>query len=290
MLALGLLLSACAAISGGTDPIDDGPINALEALADQLSASFTTLPVQAATPTAVPTVAATPDETGALPIAIPAPEGTVAVIGNTGGTGVSIRETCVQSDRTGGTLPEGAEVAVLNFGAEECEGWSQVASGEIVSWIDNQYLTGLPGLGGPDAPAQDAEVRAWLDGIVDGAGRIASVSRGPGISMSLPLSATYLDHVREDAEALRIQIDATPQAIPACEQARAPLTAAAATIASLAGQLAAVFRGWPDTDVTPEIESLVEQYIDQQTTAARQVEQCATAQPVPEEPPAEDAG
>lgn len=280
-LTLGLLLAGCAVLDGGGERVDDGPITRLRELADLLSGSIGTLPVATVTTTPTPLPTPTPDASGVTPSALAAPEGTVATIGNTGGTGVSIRGSCQQGDRTGGTLAEGIEVAVLSLGVGDCEGWSEIASGDVVSWIDNQYLTGLPGLVvGETAPPQEADVRTWVEALADGAGRIASVSRGPGISMSLPLSANFLDHVREDAEELQAAIDAAPQAIPACEEAREPASAAAATLAALASEVATIFREWPDRPVTAETDALANRYIQQQAAAVDALERCATAEPV----------
>lgn len=63
-------------------------------------------------------------------------------IGNTGGSGVAIRDACAQDARAGGAWPEATAVLVLEVGAGGCDGWSYVAreGSSTESWVRNAYL------------------------------------------------------------------------------------------------------------------------------------------------------
>jgi hypothetical protein len=67
---------------------------------------------------------------------------TTRYVGNTGGSGVAMRDACAQDARTGSAWPDATTVLVLEVGAGSCEGWSYVASdGSLAeSWVRNIYL------------------------------------------------------------------------------------------------------------------------------------------------------
>ena len=63
-------------------------------------------------------------------------------IGNTGGSGVAVRDACAQDARAGGAWPQASGVLVLEVGTEGCDGWSYVARDRSSdeSWVRNTYL------------------------------------------------------------------------------------------------------------------------------------------------------
>lgn len=65
-------------------------------------------------------------------------------IANTGGSGVSFRDDCLDSARLEGSWPEGAQVVLSHDGIGFCEGWSVVLDDVAVSWVQDQYLAASP--------------------------------------------------------------------------------------------------------------------------------------------------
>lgn len=65
-------------------------------------------------------------------------------VANTGGTGLSLRNDCLDSARIEGTWPDGATVIVSYQGVGECDGWSIADDGTAVSWVHNSYLANSP--------------------------------------------------------------------------------------------------------------------------------------------------
>ena len=63
----------------------------------------------------------------------------VRYIGNSGGRGVSLRDGCDDSARSGAWI-EGTEVVIEERGTGECFTWSQVRSAARVSWVRDSYL------------------------------------------------------------------------------------------------------------------------------------------------------
>ena len=63
-------------------------------------------------------------------------------IGNTGGSGVAVRDACAQDARAGGAWPQASGVLVLEVGTGGCDGWSYVArdGSSDESWVRNAYL------------------------------------------------------------------------------------------------------------------------------------------------------
>ena len=78
------------------------------------------------------------------------------MIGNTGGDGVSHRNICSDDARLSevGGWPDGTEVEVLQEGSGSCEGWLRVRSGEVTSWVREQYV--LESGVAPPQPAPEA--------------------------------------------------------------------------------------------------------------------------------------
>ena len=66
--------------------------------------------------------------------------GASLAIGETGGTGVSLRSDCTDAARSPGAWAEGTGVTVLQVGAGDCAGWLVVRSGEVASWVREAYL------------------------------------------------------------------------------------------------------------------------------------------------------
>ena len=77
------------------------------------------------------------------PTPLPIVEERLAISG-TGGSGVALRDDCADDARSGGSLPEGAEVTRISEGAARCEGWSVVrhltADSDIETWVRDDYL------------------------------------------------------------------------------------------------------------------------------------------------------
>ena len=78
--------------------------------------------------------------------------GGAAVIGNTGGVGVSHRNDCADGAR----LPrfgwaEGDAVEVLGEGVGRCAGWLRVRADGVASWVREEYVSGFAGAL-PDTP------------------------------------------------------------------------------------------------------------------------------------------
>ena len=65
-------------------------------------------------------------------------------IANTGGSGVSLRDDCVDGARIEGSWPEGAEVVRSLEGVGFCDGWSVVADLDAVSWVRDEFLSASP--------------------------------------------------------------------------------------------------------------------------------------------------
>ncbi len=68
------------------------------------------------------------------------PQLTALYVGNTGGSGVAVRNACNDDARVGGSWPLGTQVIVLWAGEDECEGWTHITGSHGPSWIRNDYL------------------------------------------------------------------------------------------------------------------------------------------------------
>ncbi len=178
LTALGALVCLLAACTGGVGD-DDAlaeRVAALEAVAESATPTATavrplppTEPAPPAPPTATPTPTPTPTAAPPPSVAtIPAPASpgptpapvteTVAppqtrYITDTGGTGVSRRNDCLDSARTGQeAFVEGERVQREARGINRCEGWSRVRAGDRESWVRNGYLSAAPPPASTPAP------------------------------------------------------------------------------------------------------------------------------------------
>jgi len=111
------------------------------------------------------------------------PEGTVLGatmrIGETGGTGVSLRSDCAEAAREPGAIADGVEVTVLQIGSGDCEGWFVVRAGEVASWVSETYLVEGEGTGAST--------------VASGTGSAASSNPGAtsgGTTTSVPAAST----------------------------------------------------------------------------------------------------
>lgn len=121
-----LLLAACSS----SDP--DAPATDGDGDATSVPTATTAAQDATATPEGDSAVATSDDD-----------DATVSrYIGNTGGSGVAVRDACAQDARTGGAWPEATAVLVLEVGAGGCDGWSYVAreGSSTESWVRNAYL------------------------------------------------------------------------------------------------------------------------------------------------------
>lgn len=65
---------------------------------------------------------------------------TIGRVGQTGGRGVAVRDSCRDSARTGDAWPDGTEVRVFSAGLGECEGWYFVAGPSRSSWVRVEHF------------------------------------------------------------------------------------------------------------------------------------------------------
>ena len=71
----------------------------------------------------------------------PAPE--AWTIGNTGGTGVALRNDCTNESRfseRGEGWRDNTRVELIEVGEGRCEGWLHVEAGGVASWVREVYL------------------------------------------------------------------------------------------------------------------------------------------------------
>ena len=118
----------------------------------------TAVPVTAtalATPTASPLATATPAATAtatarrtvtSTPVAtpVPTPEPVVVrTIGNTGGTGVALRDDCDDAARfsaRGEGWPDNTRLELIEEGSDRCEGWLQLEADGVAAWVREEYV------------------------------------------------------------------------------------------------------------------------------------------------------
>ena len=98
------------------------------------------------------------------PTAVALADSAVRYIGNTGGSGVALRDVCDDGTRLGGAWIDGTEVIVEERGTGACFTWSRVRSESTVSWVRNAYLvdeqSSLPIVTGTSAGLPDPGV-SW---------------------------------------------------------------------------------------------------------------------------------
>jgi len=104
-------------------------------------------------------------------------------IGDTGGTGVSLRSDCTEAARTPGALAEGTEVTVLQIGADDCEGWFVVRAGQTATWVSEIYLVEGEGTAA-------STVASSGTGSTAGTGSAASSSGGTTTTTTVPAAST----------------------------------------------------------------------------------------------------
>ncbi len=93
-------------------------------------------------------------EDSAMPLAA-----TGWAIGNTGGDGVSHRDACAVGARLAevGGWADGVAVDLIAEGRGPCAGWLWVESGNVISWVDEQYIVEATELPEPAAEQQAEE-------------------------------------------------------------------------------------------------------------------------------------
>ena len=159
--AIALVALAC---GGGTGDTDEAAL--AERIAALEAAAETPSPEPAATaspsphpPTATP--ALSPKAPRPIPTAVATAETVrppqVRYVSDTGGSGVSHRDDCRETARTGQLgLSEGQRVVREARGIGRCDGWSLVRAGGRVSWVRTGYLSEAP----PQTPSPRAATAA----------------------------------------------------------------------------------------------------------------------------------
>lgn len=260
--ALLLLASACdTGEAGAPDP-------RLSAVADRLAAATVelTFPWDTSAP-----------EDGSLQAeeATPAAGGT-ASIGNTGGTGVSLRSGCTDDARVPGAWADTVVVTVIEFGTDACAGWTFAAGEGIESWVRDEYLLGLvpPEDGAVAVDPRTARLQGWTTRLVDGSGRVTLLARHlPGTEEAAP-TVTFLRRLAGEMSALALELSAAPPfEAPACDLALAQLATAAGDLEALSRNVASFFET-PSAD-TEAIEQSADAYIESQGAAVSAVSACA---------------
>jgi hypothetical protein len=273
LVVLSVLAAACDAASGASD-------ERLRATADRLSTSIIALQFPW-----TGTADAQPGElklekSGSL---VPQSGGeggsptSDVRIGNTQNQGVSLRSDCADGARSGGSWADNVQVQVVEHGADRCSGWTRVKSGSTVSWVRNDYLVGLPP---PSAPLAEGgeppspvalEFRGWVSRLLDGAGRVALLSRHPPGSKEAGLTSTFLERVSEDMRTLSRQVGEAPPGIAGCEQARVEISQAAGQLADLSLTVSRYIKGEADSSA---LTSATDRYIGAQEQLARSISAC----------------
>ena len=274
LVALAVAASACEVAAGETRR---GP-EPFRRVGDAIAAGLedVTLPWNAApgSPAAVGEIVQTAGDAAATTV-------TVKVVA--GGTGVSLRSDCADGARAGGAWVDNTSVDVTEYGSGRCQGWTRVTTGSQSSWVRDEYLQGLPvkenrttpGVSSttPGDPAL-AQLREWTTALLDGAGRVALLSRHSPGSAQQDFTLKSLDEVGDDMRVLAATIGAAgPAPSAACTAARRPTIEAANTVGELAKQLHTGFTEGPSR--TSGLEALAERYVAAQKEAARLISECA---------------
>lgn len=201
-----------------------------------------------------------------------------------GGTGISLRSDCTDGARAGGAWTDNTQVDVVEYGSGRCAGWTRATTGSVSSWVRDEYLAGLPAAGQRVAPAvarvggspQIIQLHAWTSRVVDGAGRLALLSRHSPDSMESKLTATFLEVVRDEMRTVATDIgSAAGSGSAACDGARRPLIDSANALSDLAQRMRPAFT--QDGDIPTGLEPLVARYAAAQAEAARLIGDCAKA-------------
>jgi hypothetical protein len=274
LLALALLASACEVAAGETrrGPEPYRPVG--DALARGLA--DVTFPWSAApgSPGSIGEIVQTAGSADAAAV-------TLRI--SAGGTGVSLRGDCADSARVGGAWPDNTSVDVVEYGSGRCTGWTRATTGSATSWVRDEYLQGLPppearttpGVvsSSPGDPAL-AQLRGWTTRLLDGAGRIALLSRHSPGSSQAAFTLKSLEELQADMHALAAEIGgAAPPPTPACATPRRATIEAAGTVEELGKQLHTAFS--TGSDDTAGLEALVARYLASQKESARLIGECA---------------
>ncbi|MEZ4502893.1 MAG: hypothetical protein R3C39_09735 [Dehalococcoidia bacterium] len=266
-LALVMLLASACSTGEAGEPHEE-----LAALSDRMSAATVEL--------SFPWDEEAPADGGlAAPTATegPGPGGT-AIVGNTGGTGVSLRSGCADDLRIDGAWGDGVELTIVEFGADECAGWTYLSDGQTESWVRDEYLVDLsaPSAEGGGATVEDplaGPFKRWTEQLLDGSGRAALLARHVPNSSEATPTAAFLRDLASDMQGLETELTAAdPFALPACELARGRLGDAAGDLEALATALARFFDG--STRETGEATAAADRYLETQEQAAASVNEC----------------
>lgn len=232
-------------------------------------------------PEIAPVTSATPGGSDGAP---PSPVGARVTIGATGGDGVSLRSTCSIDARIPGGWSDSTEVVVLEVGVDDCEGWTRVQAVDVESWVSDEYLPGLGtaaeasgdvGVVAPGESSDRAAARAWSAALDEASSRIALIAR-MATGNSMPYEAAFLHAIARDLGALASVVAASPVVVSsdACGTAAVVLAGATETLRMVAGQLAVLFEGWPETPFPSEADRLVRQYATVTGEAGEVVAEC----------------
>jgi len=270
--SVGLALAVLLAVACSTGEAGQ-PHEQLAALSDRMSAATVdlTFPWDTEAPAdgglAAPTVTETPTTGGS------------AIIGNTGGTGVSLRSACADEARLDGAWGDGVELTVVEFGSDECAGWTYLSDGITESWVRDEYLVdltdapaGAEGGAGVEDPLE-GPLRRWTEQLLDGSGRASLLARHVPDSDEAPPTAAFLRDLAGDMQGLETALaTAQPFALPACELARTRIGDAAGDLEALATSMARFFDG--STQDTAETTAAADRYLASQGQAAIAVNDC----------------
>jgi len=228
------------------------------------TASATATPTSASTSTPTPTP--TPSPTPAATEAVAGPPPTRYVDAEEGG--VRWRSACAPEALLAGWWPNGTEVEVMRAGPANCEGWSLVRSGSLVSWVNQELLAETP----PDPNATSTSIPAATStpessptppSLVSGqqgsysASLYGWLSRLRGIEVALEsnfdravssgdwaAAATNATRLGTAAVAVRTEIEQTAPYVaelaPSCRDAMAPL----GEMASVLVQMTSAYQEW----------------------------------------------
>jgi hypothetical protein len=86
-----------------------------------------------------------------------APAPLTKYIANTGGAGVRIRAECADAAAGTSAWAEGTAVEVGPNAEAACQGWSLASTGEVQSWVRDDYLSDATPAGAPAAPVVRAQ-------------------------------------------------------------------------------------------------------------------------------------
>lgn len=139
VLVVGATASGCSSENDGEE---------IDALRDEIAQLRADLAEASVTPTAAAELMTpTPTIVPATPSPTEAPKSqaldtpTPRYVAATGGSGVSLRSGCSDSDRVEGSWPEGSEVLVVAEGMGACVGWWEAEASGARSWVLDRYLS-----------------------------------------------------------------------------------------------------------------------------------------------------